>query len=423
MFARMLSASLSRRLRRKFAAVLAVWVGLGLVVALLALSLDVGDRMNRELSAFGANLELTATSAAVPVRVGGVELATPTDSAHLAEDDVPRLKSVFWRNNVVAFCPRLWTNAALGARRVEVLGVWFDRRVPVDGGEDVVTGARQTYRAWEVDGAWPAGETECLVGASLAAAIRVRAGDEIVVAAPRGATALRVVGTLKGDAREEAAVVAPLAVAQRLANLPGKVGEIDVAALTTPENKLAEKYRKDPRSLTPAEYERWGCTPYPGSVALDLAKAVPGSTARVVRRVAETQGAVLSRIEGLMSLLGVAVLVSCALGIVGIVASAVTERRTEAALHRAIGARRADALALFVAEAGVLGLVGGLLAAVTGVALGAWLVRAVFDAEATPHFALAIVAVVLGPLLTTCASLLPTLRTVNQSPARVLHGG
>jgi hypothetical protein len=38
-------------------------------------------------------------------------------------------------------------------------------------------------------------------------------------------------------------------------------------------------------------------------VAAEIQKSVPGSAARVVRKVSETQGAILTRIEGLMFLL------------------------------------------------------------------------------------------------------------------------
>jgi len=77
-------------------------------------------------------------------------------------------------------------------------------------------------------------------------------------------------------------VIAPLTSVQKLTGLEGKISEAEITALTTPENKLAEKYRLDPKALASAEYERWSCTPYPGSVAANIQAAVPGSVARVV---------------------------------------------------------------------------------------------------------------------------------------------
>ena len=56
MFLRILIESLTRRMSRKALSVLAVWIGLTLVLGLLALSLDVGDKINVELRSFGANI-------------------------------------------------------------------------------------------------------------------------------------------------------------------------------------------------------------------------------------------------------------------------------------------------------------------------------------------------------------------------------
>src|ERR1019366_2739327 len=96
MFGRLLIKSLTRRLSRKLLAVLAVWLGMSLVVALLALPLDAGDKLNRELHAFGANIELLPAAAALPVRVGGHELAPVVNTAYLAESQLAALKAIFW---------------------------------------------------------------------------------------------------------------------------------------------------------------------------------------------------------------------------------------------------------------------------------------------------------------------------------------
>ena len=92
MFVRLLIKSLARRRSRKALAVLAVWIGVTLVIGLLALSLDVGDRMNRELRSFGANITLTPATAAIAVRVGGHRLAAAVEPAYLEETDLDKLK-------------------------------------------------------------------------------------------------------------------------------------------------------------------------------------------------------------------------------------------------------------------------------------------------------------------------------------------
>ena len=198
--------------------------------------------------------------------------------------------------------------------------------------------------------------------------------------------------------------------------------EFRISALTTPENGLAKKFRLDPKALTPTEYERWYCTPYPGTVAADIQAAVPGSVARVVRRVAETQGAVLSRIKGLVGLLALLAAVASTLSVMGVLTSAVLERRAEVALLQSLGAHAENVLRLFLGEAALLGLAGGLLAAGTGAALGDWLVRNIFGSPSGSHLALLLLAPLLGLLTALMASALPILHTLHQNTAEVLHG-
>ena len=388
MFLRLLFESLARRRSRKVVAVLAVWIGVSLVVGLLTLSLDVGDKMNREVRSFGANIKLEPAGAALPVRVGGHELAPAISPGYLDAAGLSALKSIFWANNILEISPRLWANVG----GVPFLGIDLAHRPG----------------HWKVSGAWPARADECLIGAGLKSL-------------PSGVR-LRVTGVVTTGSTEDGAVIASLATVQELAGLPGKISEADISALTTPENKLAGKYQLDPKSLTPAEYERWSCTPYPGTVAADIQGAIPGSVARVVRRVSESQGVVLTRIGGLVALLGLLASIACALSMMGVLTSAVLERRTEVALLQAIGAQRVNVLHLFLGEAGVLGLAGGALAAVTGSMLGGWLLNVVFGSQAEPHVALMLVAPLLGLLIAVAASALPILHTLRQETAQVLHG-
>lgn len=417
MFARLLIKSLARRRSRKVLAVLAVWTGVSLVLGLLALTLDAGDKMNRELQSFGANIKLLPATTAIAVSVGGHELAT-AKSAYLEETNLDKLTDIFWANNLLGIVPRLWAKGRANGRDVSLLGVRFERQ----GKTWAKNSAPEFYNQWQLSGTWPVAANDCLVGSDAARVLGVGVGETIQVPAASLSVTLRVTGVVSTGGAEDAAIIAPLVTVQRLVNLPGKISEADITALTTPENKLAEKYRLDPKSLTPTEYERWFCTPYPGSVAADIQKVVPGSVARVVRRVAETQGVVLTRIKGLVGLLGLLAVIACTLSVMGVLTSAVLERRTEVALLQAIGAHGENVLRLFLAEAALLGLIGGALAAGTGLALGDWLVRSIFGSPADPHYALLIFAPLLGLLTALAASALPTWHTLRQNTAEVLHG-
>ena len=423
MLSRVLLQSMTRRVSRKALSVIAVWIGLSLVLGLLSLSLDVGDKMNLELRSFGANIRVEPLSSSLPLEVGGQRLtsgiASYLDEAALANLKAP---SFFWRNNIAGMVARLRGNVRAKGDEVELVGVWLDHEVPAARSERFVTGANQVYRHWSVKGSWPQDDRQCLVGEALARKLAISAGDNLAVRAADQERVLQVSGIVATGDSDDAAVITRLSAAQVLLKLPGRISGADVSALTTPDNKLAEKYRQNPDSLTPQEYERWSCTPYAGVVAQQIQESVPGSAARVVRRISETQGLVFSRTIGLIGLLAVLTLLVSSLSVTGILTASVLERRPEMALLQAIGARRAEVLLLFVAETAIIGIAGGLLAGGTGPLLGRWLVSSIFGSRAELHVAVVLIAPWLGLATAWAGGLWPVFRAMNQDAAQVLHG-
>ncbi len=424
MFWRILFDSIVRRKLRKALAVFAVWIGISLVVGLLMLSIDTGDKMNLELGSFGANIKVTPVSFSIPVTVGDYSLNSEKVSAYLEESAFQKLKEIFWRNNIMGIVPRLWASAQLNGKNVPLLGLWLEHKIPLEGGEVFVSGARQVYKHWAIQGNWPlsGAENTGLIGQELAGRLKVSLGDQVEVKTDKGSIDLEVLGIVSTGGQEDSAVIAFLETVQKLAGLQGKVSEADVSALTTPENRLAEKYRIDPKSLTSAEYERWYCTPYPENIASGIQETIPNSVARVVRRISETQGAVLTRIKGLMILLAIFTLISCSLSIMGILASAILDRRPEVALLQALGAKRTNVLALFLVEVAFLGILGGLLGGITGSWVGRGLIEAIFGGKPDGHLALLILSPFLGLIMALIGSLGPIWKALGENTAQVLHG-
>jgi putative ABC transport system permease protein len=423
LFLRVLWQSMFRRKRRKAAAVAAVWIGVTLISAFLCLSISVGDQMNRQMRSFGADIRIEPAGAAVPVRVGGYQLAPVVSHAYLPAGDIRKLKmGIFWKNNILGIVPRLETEAEDGTRTVSLLGVWFSHRMKLPGG-DFETGARSVYKDWSIRGRWPSSAGECLVGDDLARSLHVSLGDKLVLKAGSRRAIFRITGLLQTGGPEDGEVVASLHAVQGLAGLRGKLSRVDISALTTPEDDLVKRHHETPASLTPADYERWSCTAYAGGIALSAAKAFPGSVASVVRRVSLAKAELLKKIEKLMALLAVLIAIASVLSVAGVLASAVLERRGEAALLQAIGAKRWNVLMLFLAEAAMIGLTGGLLAALTGPFLGSTLIGAVFDAKVPPPFVSAAVGPLIGVSIALFATFRPVLKTLSASTAEMLHAG
>ena len=439
MFLRVLGDALSRQKRRKGIVLVAIALGTAAASAPADIALDVGDRMSRELKSFGANLVVVPRGGgSEPVRVGGTDFSSLRVPAYLAAADVLRVKDNFWKNNILAFAPIL--DAAVRVRRADtgapraalLRGAWLDRPFRLDG-EPARTGLRRLNPYWEVDGRWPedtAASSEVLIGRRLAESLAVRPGDSLIVHAASGVgvnaapadARFTVAGILSTGGDEEEMVIAPLEAAQRAAGLDGRLSRVLVSALTTPESAVYERKGLDPRSLSPAEFESWSCTPFVSSIAWEIQDAWPGVEARVVRRVADAEGAVLGRASGLMALIAFMGVFGAALTVASALTAGVLERRVEIGLLKSLGARDATVIALFLAEAAVLALAGGL----AGSAAGALLARAISVSVFGAPIAIRPISI---PLAIACAlgitllgSVLPVRRITGLRPAEVLRG-
>src|SRR6202161_2218644 len=107
MFARLVGESFIRSPRRKLLAVAALTVGMAVATATLSIALDVGDRLAREFRSFGANLLVTPQSDTLPLEIGGVDYRPIDEGSYLKESDLGKLKTIFWRHNIIGFTPFL----------------------------------------------------------------------------------------------------------------------------------------------------------------------------------------------------------------------------------------------------------------------------------------------------------------------------
>ncbi len=419
MFFRVLRESFARAKGRQALAVTAIALGATVSTAMLAVFLSVGDRMSRELRSFGANITVTPAADTLPVEIGGIDYRPVAAGAYLSEDVLPKLKTIFWRNNIVAFAPYLYVPVTLAeGRRVVLVGVWFDHPFALENGERYHTGVRQTNPTWKVEGDWPAdtGSPRALVGRRLALLMRLRAGDSLPL--PQGSIAISGILATGGDEEDQAFV--PISYAQQIAGQPGRWRRLQVSALTQPEDAFA---RRNPASMTLAERERWLCTAYVSSIAYQIEEALPGSRARQVRQVAQNEGEVLGRITWLMLLVTGAALAAAALAVSSTTATVVIERRREIALMKALGSSQPMVGAFFLAETATQGVLGGVIGYAAGYFLGGLVGRQVFGVPAVPPPVLLPLMLAVSVAVSWAGAFLPLHNAVRFSPAVVLKEG
>jgi putative ABC transport system permease protein len=419
MFGRLVYESFRRQKRRKLLAGVAITLGVGVATAMISVATDIGDKISRELRAYGANLIVTPQEDTLDVQIGGVDLKPPSDGAYLNEADLPKIKGMFWRNNIVGFAPMLPVSVQLGnsdnTKSFTLLGTYFSKQLTF-GKQDFVTGVRITHPWWKVQGAWPDdNSSDVLLGESLAARLGRKTGDEIEISGQPH----RIVGILSTGGAEDNQIVAPLALAQQILGKPGAVRRLYVSALTKPEDALA---RRDPKSMNPEMFDRWYCSPYVASIAYQLQEAIPHSHAEQIRQIAQNEGTVLSRIRGLMLLVTLAALFASALAVSAAMATAIFERRTEVGLMKALGAGNVSVAALFFAEALLLALIGGVLGFAGGALLARQIGRSIFDSQIAIEPVLFPVILAIAVIVTFSGSAMAIRRAVKFDPVYALRG-
>ena len=418
MFVRLVYESFRRQKQRKLLACAAITLGVTVTTAMIGVATDIGDKINRELRTIGANLVVTPQEDSLDVEIGGINLKPPTDGAFLSEADLPKIKGTFWHNNILGFSPMLPVDITIeryGKRvKVVLVGTYFSKQLSY-GTEQFTTGVRNTHPWWKVSGAWPDDNSlDVLVGERLAQRLGVKPGDDLMMARP-----LHISGVVSTGGAEDDEIVAPLALAQGILGKPGAVRRIYVSALTKPEDAFA---RRDPKSLSGAIYDRWYCTPYPQAIAFQLAEAIPHSHAEQIRQVAQNEGAVLTRIEGLIFLITLAALFASALAVSAAMATAIFERRAEVGLMKALGAGKLAVASIFFAEATLLALIGGLVGFAVGSLLAHQIGHSIFNSEISIQPVLLPVILAIAVIVTFAGSAAAIRRAVSFDPVFALRG-
>ena len=449
MFPRLVYESFRRQTRRKLLAGIAITLGVAVATAMIAVATDIGDKINRELRSYGANLVVTPQEDTLDVEIGGVNLKPPSDGAFLNEADLPKIRGTFWHHNIVGFSPMLPVPVKLGsgseAKDATLVGTYFNKPLTF-GKEDFTTGVKITHPWWKVEGkvegkcgdgrlarpgqadratgvparpadcGWPDDNSQnILVGERLAAKLVKKPGDALEVS---GRT-LTISGILSTGAAEDDQIVAPLALAQEILGKPGAVRRVYVSALTKPQDALAAR---DPKTMTPEVYDRWYCSPYVQSIAYQLQEVIPHSHAEQIRQVAQNEGTVLSRIKGLMLLVTLAALFASALAVSAAMATAIFERRREVGLMKALGAGNFAIAAIFFVEAMLLALIGGVAGFTAGALLARQIGRTIFNSQISIEPVLFPIILAIAIFVTFAGSAAAIRRAVKFDPVFALRG-
>ena len=437
MFWRMVASSVLRRRSRVLIAVLAVAIGATTLSGLATITVDVPAQMAREIRSYGANLVVT-----------GADGQAMDDEALAAVDqELPAAQLV-------------------GSASFDYETVTVNDQPYVAGGTDLEA-VRQMSPFWFVDGEWPSGSAQVLLGEEVATTIDAKTGDQITINQLDG-TASSNAAAASGSAasgKTNSSGAAPTAPglgsqdgAQSASNplsaqtaqgaqasqgaqgaqtaqsgADGQARSITVTVsgiLKTGGNEDGYIYMSadDMAELTGA----WEPSIAQYSVALEgdqltalvdsINASVPSVRAQTVKRLVQSDSGVIDMLRSLLGIITVIVLALTTIGVSTTMIAVVTERRNEIGLRKALGATSRSIMGEFMGEGVALGAIGGLAGAAAGYALAAAISWNVFHRAVAVHPLILIATVVSSVAVAVVACLPPVRRALAVDPALVLRG-
>ena len=409
---------------------LTIALGASLATGMLNVVLGVEEKVNKELKNYGANIVVKPKDSSLLSDIYDVGEGAELNTAYLREDELGKLKTIFWAFNIVDFTPFLDTRVQVSDNvTVSLTGTWFNHHLDLPTGESLDAGIVGMRSWWDVtEGRWldekdENASEEIMAGTVLAEQNGWLAGDVIRLKGNNGEKDVTLVGIYDAGGDEDEQLYATLDLVQALTDRENKVASIEVSALTTPDNELARRAARNPAALSSRDYETWYCTAYVSAICYQIQEVITGSVATAVRKVAESEGTILDKTKLLMILITALSLIGSALGISNLVTASVMERSQEIGLLKAIGARDRSITGVVITEILITALLGFVVGYLMGFGFAQLIGQSVFGSsiDMDPKVAPIVAGLI---ALVTIAGSLPAIRMVLRlRPAEVLHGG
>jgi putative ABC transport system permease protein len=417
----MVKGALFRQKGKMLMIAFTIALGASLATAMLSVMLDVGDKVNRELKTYGANINVIPKSVSLLGDLYGLE---ETETAFLKESELGNIKTIFWAFNIVDFTPYLDVDALLDGHNLTLVGTWFSHHLETPTGESLDTGMKSLKNWWDVTGAWlTEDDNGVMVGSLVAEANTIALGDKIFLTVAEKKQEFEVKGIFSAGSDEDECIFANLNVVQSLISQEDAVSRVEVSALTTPDNELSRRAAQNPNGLSVKEWETWYCTAYVSAISYQIQEVITDSVVKPIRQVAESEGAILEKTQLLMLLITILSLAGSALGISNLVTASVMERSREIGLMKAVGAQNSPISLLILTEILFTAVLGGIVGYFLGLGFAQIIGHTIFgSAIALNTTVIPLVAVLV--FVVTLAGSIPSIRMLlSLRPAEVLHGG
>ena len=417
---RLIKSSITGSKVQKGMAFITILLATVLIACMLNITLKIGDQIASELRGYGSNIVVLPKGEALAIEIEGKNFTPLKSQNYLNEEDLHKIKEIFWRNNVVAFAPFLNGEAKdASGEKYQITGTWFDKFAGVADEPEFKTGVKTLFGFWAVEGKWIEDDDaqNVLVGENLAAKRNLSIGGELNL----NGRSVKIAGVLKGAGEESYKIVTSLKLAQELLGKPGQYSKAEVSAMTIPENDLSVKARRNLDNLDSAEYDLWYCSAYVSSIAYQIEENYAGVAAKAMMQVSDAESNIVKKIQSLMGIVSVIALAVASIGITSLMTSEIYRRKKEIGLLKAIGASNFEIYALFASESLVVAFFAGILGAFLGYALSYAIAYSIFGYGIGIAWIVLPLSIAFALLISIAGSLVPMRSVVKLLPAEVLY--
>lgn len=398
-------------------AMIAIASGAAVTTALVNLHLDAERKLSTEFRTLGPNVVIMPSHEAANAAEGVLMRSNlshdeylrrsealespqpassdPASAALLSGRVLERLAAIPETANAI-YAPYIYAVAKVseegGTQQVIVAGTWLDRM-------------KQLAPWWKIQGEPVTDRNDllhCLAGQTVARELGLSPGSnvELQYADNVGNHSVRLVvsGIIESGGQEDSQIIANLPAVQQLMHLGINLNDIGLIQMILPG--------------TPAEVEH---------AVTQISAALPDLDVRPIPQIAQAEGQLLPRIQGLIYAMVALILVLTALCVFASMAALAMERRRDVGLMKAIGGKMSRIVALFLTEAGALGLAGALIGYAAGIFLSRWIGWRAFGVAINARLEVLplVVALMVGVAL---AGAFPLRLLGRVRPAEILRG-
>jgi putative ABC transport system permease protein len=374
--------NLRRRKARVLLLVLGLTIGVTTVVALQTITRTLEADVGNKLDEFGANILVVPHSNSLSLSYGGLTVSSATfDVGELTGRDVAQIWTIPNARNLSIVAPKLLSATEVRERSVLVAGVDFESEL-------------RLKPWWALEGSEPGADDHAIVGSRVAGLLGLSVGSLVQV----GGQTFQVVAVLAENGQQDDDMLfVDLGAAQRALNRPGVVSLVEVAALCT---------------ACPIE-----------QMVSQIQTALPQARVSALRQAVTLRMEMVGQLMRFSWAVSAVVLVIGGLVVLTTMLGAVTERKQEIGVLRAVGFRRRHIVNIILTEATLVSLLGGLLGWLTGMGAAVVLSPVVTQASLPVSWdpLLALGAVTIALVVGVAASAYPAVRAARLDPTTALR--